>query len=349
MKNKIKSNLWLYFSLVVFALILVSASGIALILLIATYFDIIPKEGGTVYLIIFIALFIAIISSGISSIVGKKFLQPIIELRKSMKRVAQGDFSVQIEEKEAAGEVQELYSDFNLMVRELSGIETLRNDFISNVSHEFKTPIATIQGYIQLLQNKNITEEERDSYYKRIFEGNQQLATLTDNILKLTKLETQSIGYEEKDFRLDEQIREVLLFLQPKWEEMDLNLNIQLDKITYSGSEELLYQVWLNLFENAIKYNKENGDIIVNLQDDKWNILVEVSDTGIGIEERNYGKIFEKFYQEDNSRKTSGNGLGLSLAQKIVELHQGTIGVKSKKELGTTFTITLPKQISSSL
>lgn len=349
MKNKIKSNLWLYFSLVVFALILVSASGIALILLVATYFDIIPKEGGTVYLIIFIALFIAIISSGISSIVGKKFLQPIIELRKSMKRVAQGDFSVQIEEKEAAGEVQELYSDFNLMVRELSGIETLRNDFISNVSHEFKTPIATIQGYIQLLQNKNIIEEERDSYYKRIFEGNQQLATLTDNILKLTKLETQSIGYEEKIFRLDEQIREVLLFLQPKWEEMDLNLNIQLDKIIYSGSEELLYQVWLNLFENAIKYNKENGDIKVNLQDDKWNILVEVSDTGIGIEERNYGKIFEKFYQEDNSRKTSGNGLGLSLAQKIVELHQGTIGVKSKKELGTTFTITLPKQISSSL
>ncbi|MDE1549999.1 HAMP domain-containing sensor histidine kinase [Jeotgalibaca caeni] len=343
MNKKIQSNLWLYFSLVVFALILVSASGIALILLIATYFDIIPKEGGTVYLIIFIALFIALISSGISSIVGKQFLKPLIKLRKSMKQVAQGDFSVQIEEKKAMGEVQELYSDFNLMVRELSGIETMRNDFISNVSHEFKTPLATVQGYVQLLQNKNITDEERDSYYKRIFEGNQQLVTLTDNILKLTKLETQKIGYEEKLFRLDEQVREVLLFLQPQWEEKNLELDLTLEKMMYTGSEELLYQVWLNLFENAIKYNRENGSIKVRLSEKGNQAIITIQDSGIGIREENYKKIFEKFYQEDNSRKTSGNGLGLTLVQKIIELHEGTIEVDSKPQEGTRFRITLPK------
>lgn len=347
MKNKIKANVWLYFSLVVFSLILVSALGVALILLIATYFDIIPKDKGSVYLIIFIALFLALISSGISSLVGRKFLQPIVALRKSMRLVAQGDFSVQIEEEKAAEEVQELYSDFNLMVRELSGIETLRNDFISNVSHEFKTPISVIQGYIQLLQSESISDEERISYYKRIYEGNQQLITLTDNILQLTKLETQNMGYEKEKFRLDEQIRESLLFLQPKWEEKELTLDIQIEKITYSGNKELLYQVWLNVFENAIKYNNPKGNITVKATDYANHVVIVVSDTGVGIKKEHHQKIFEKFFQEDNSRKTSGNGLGFPLVQRILELHHGTIQVVSSPGRGATFTITLPHESSS--
>lgn len=346
-KDKIKSNVWLYFSLVVFGLILVSALGVAIILLTATYFDVFPKERGTVYLILFIAFFLAVISSVISSIVGKKFLQPIMELRKSMKRVAQGDFSVQIKEEKAAGEVQELYSDFNIMVKELDGIDTLRNDFISHVSHEFKTPIAMTQGYIQLLQKDSLSEEERSTYYKRIYESNQKLAHLTDTILQLTKLETQTLGYKKEEFRLDEQIRESLLFLQPKWEAKELELDINLENIVYSGNKELLYQVWLNLFDNAIKYNYPSGTITVRTYLFPDHVAVEVSDTGIGIKPENQLKIFEKFYQEDTSRQTLGNGLGFSLVHRIIELHEGTIAVKSSKGMGATFTVTLPQKASS--
>lgn len=292
---------------------------------------------------LFMTLASVVISTGVSAVVGRKMLQPITELRKGMNKVAKGDLSIQMSEEHRVDEVKELFKDFNIMVTELGSIETLRNDFVSSVSHEFKTPIAIIQGYVQLLQTADLTEEEQAEFYQRIQEGMQQLSTLTNNILQLTKLENQTLDSEKRTFRIDEQIREAILFLRPKWEKEEISLNIQLMKATYYGKEELLYQVWLNLLDNAIKYSQKESVITISLVEKERHLVIEISDQGVGLTEEEIVRIFDKFYQADTSRKTQGNGLGLSLCQKIIDLHQGTIKVNSKKSIGTVFVITLPK------
>ncbi|MPN21681.1 Alkaline phosphatase synthesis sensor protein PhoR [bioreactor metagenome] len=234
-----------------------------------------------------------------------------------------------------------MYQDFNVMVQELNSIETLRNDFVSNVSHEFKTPLSTIQGYVQLLQNPDLSGEERQVFLQRIIEGITQLSQLTENVLKLNKLENQHTLMEKKEFRLDEQIREVILFLQPKWEKEQLQLDIQMEKVKYFGNEELLYQVWLNIMDNAIKYNLPTGKISVKLAQTKEEVVLEVTDSGIGMNEGTVTKIFDKFYQGDTSHQNAGNGLGLSLVKKILELHQARIDYSSIENVGTTVMIRL--------
>ena len=258
-----------------------------------------------------------------------------------MSKVATGDFSIRMEEPSKVAEVQQLYKDFNVMVQELNSIETLRNDFVSSVSHEFKTPLATIQGYVQLLQAPDIPEEEKQVFLQRLIENITQLSQLTENILKLNKLENQSVKIEKHKFRLDEQIREVIVFLQPKWE--GLKLHIDLDTVFYEGNEEFLYQVWLNIMDNAIKYNQPDGKIEIRLTQNATDILLEVTDSGLGMNEETQNRIFEKFYQGDTSRQMAGNGLGLSLVKKILELHEGTIRYNSIPEIGTTAVISLKK------
>ena len=246
-----------------------------------------------------------------------------------MSLVATGDFSIRMDEQQKVAEVQQLYKDFNVMVQELNSIETLRNDFVSSVSHEFKTPLATIQGYVQLLQAPNLSDEERQ---------------ITENILKLNKLENQRIQLEKKEYRLDEQIREVIVFLQPKWEKEQLELDIELAAVNYTGNEKFLYQVWLNIMDNAIKYNQVNGKIHIKLFETATEIVLEVTDSGVGMNEETKDRMFEKFYQGDTSRQMAGNGLGLSLVKKILELHHGTIRYSSIPEVGTTVVIQLKKE-----
>lgn len=343
MRKKIHSQLWIYFACLIFLLLLiVFFIFISLMILLGVLGLIVTQKESHVFPLLFILLISLLIGLCISGFTSHRILQPIDHLRKAMSAVAKGDFSIQLKEEQRIDEVQQLYHDFNKMVKDLSSIETLRNDFVSNISHEFKTPLATIQGYIQLLQSPDLDANEQQLYLQRIAKSSQQLSLLSENILKLTKLETQEIALERKPFLLDEQLRQVILLLQPKWEKNQLELELDLAAITYNGNEELLYQVWLNVIDNAIKYSQPGGLLAVSAISDATQLTVSVTDNGIGMTEEQQKHIFDKFYQGDTSRKTKGNGLGLSLAKQIVELHGGTIKVLSEPKKGTTFNICLP-------
>lgn len=349
MRKKLFPQLWMYFVAITFLLMVVVLSVFVCLLFIINHFQLLAPERENhlfpFYFIIFLSL---VIGAALSIFVGRRILQPIGDLRQAMSKVAKGDFTLQLGEEKQMEDVAELYHDFNVMVNELNSIETLRNDFVSTVSHEFKTPLATIKGYVQLLQNDSLSEAERQSYLERMLDGTQQLTHLTDNILKLSKLENQGIGLDFQYFRLDEQIREVILFLQPKWEQLDLTLDLTLPRTDYYGNEEFLYQVWLNLMDNAIKYSQKNSCIRVQLINETHGQLITISDEGIGMTEKVADRIFDKFYQSDTSRKTSGNGLGLALAKQIVELHHGTIKVNSIPDQGSSFKLFLPNDLENS-
>ncbi|GCF92934.1 two-component sensor histidine kinase [Enterococcus florum] len=343
MKKKVHSSLGIYFTCIIFLImVLTLLVFISSILLLRRFDFLIPSHRGRLFPLAIIGLISLIVGSTVSAVVTKRILKPIAQLRQAMNQVSQGDFSIELPESQKVEDVQQLYHDFNVMVRELNSIETLRNDFVSTISHEFKTPVATIRGYVQLLQNNQLTPQQKKAYLERMLDGTQQLSQLAENSLKLTKLETQGIHLPNQAFRLDEQIREVILFLQPKWEEQEINLNIELTKVVYVGNEELLYQVWLNLLDNAIKYSPNASTLSVQLVVEEQTIRIAISDEGIGMTQKTLARIFEKFYQADTSRQTKGNGLGLALVKQIIVLHKGTIKVQSQLGLGSTFQVTLP-------
>lgn len=215
MKKKLFSQLWIYFASIVFISILVTLLCFLGFIFLLSRHSISPAESAgkpTLYPLFVFAGFSMVVGTGISIFVGRRILHPISALGTNMSLVATGDFSIRMDEQQKVAEVQQLYKDFNVMVQELNSIETLRNDFVSSVSHEFKTPLATIQGYVQLLQAPNLSDEERQIFLYRVIESITQLSQLTENILKLNKLENQRIQLEKKEYRLDEQIREVIVF-----------------------------------------------------------------------------------------------------------------------------------------
>ncbi len=349
MRKKLFPQLWMYFVAITFLMMVVVLAVFVGLLFIVNHYQLLaPEKEGHLFPFYFIIFLSLVIGATLSFFVAKRILLPIGNLRQAMSKVSKGDFTVQLDEQQQMEDVEELYHDFNVMVKELSSIETLRNDFVSTVSHEFKTPIATIKGYVQLLQNEELSKEERQIYLERMLDGTHQLTHLTDNILKLSKLENQGIGLDFQYFRLDEQIREVILFLQPKWEQLNLSLDLDLPWTEYYGNEEFLYQVWLNLMDNAIKYSRKNSNIRVYLKNDNAGQTIMISDEGIGMTEDVADRIFDKFYQSDTSRKTKGNGLGLALAKQIIELHHGTIKVNSSPNKGSNFKIFLPSNLKNS-
>ena len=334
MRKKLFSQLWIYFVAITFLMMVIVLSVFVGLLFTVNHYQLLaPEREGHLFPFYFIIFLSLVIGAALSFFVGK---------------VSKGDFAIQLDEQQQMEDVKELYHDFNVMVKELSSIETLRNDFVSTVSHEFKTPIATIKGYVQLMQDDSLSKEERQNYLERMLDGTQQLTHLTDNILKLSKLENQGLGLDFQPFRLDEQIREVILFLQPKWEQLNLTLDLDLPHTIYNGNEEFLYQVWLNLMDNAIKYSQRDSSIHVHLTDVEDGKVITLSDEGIGMTNEVSSRIFDKFYQSDTSRKTKGNGLGLALAKQIIELHQGTIKVNSSLNQGSVFKIFLPNNQKSS-
>ncbi|WP_258525470.1 cell wall metabolism sensor histidine kinase WalK [Paenibacillus sp. YN15] len=293
--------------------------------------------------IIFAMVSSILIGTGITAMVGRKILAPITDLSEAAKEVAKGNFKVRLKkETHRVRALGEMAANFNKMVHELNGIETLRNDFIANVSHEFKTPIAAIEGYAALMQDEDLTAEERREYSRLIIESTRQLSSLSANMLKLSKLENQEFVLEKHEFDLDEQIRHALLLLEVQWSEKMLNLDIALDNVRFYGNEDLLMQVWLNLLGNAIKFSDEGGEIAVYLSAGPSSVQVRIADTGIGMNAVVLEHIFEKFYQGDKSRAGEGNGLGLALVKRIVDLCGGEIGVESEPGAGSVFTVTLP-------
>ncbi len=343
MKKKLYSQFWRYLSFIIFfSIFFMLGLSLFFLFLLKEFGSLATEQGNQIFPFIFTFMLSLSIGLGVSILVGKKILEPIGTLGEAMKLVAKGDFSIQLEEDQKIDDVNHLYHDFNVMVKELRSIESLRYDFVSTISHEFKTPIATIKGYVQLLQDESLSLSERQIYLERMLDGTQQLSYLTDNILRLTKLESQEIGLDYRKFRLDEQIREVILFLQPKWENQNIVLDIDLPKTYFMGNEEFLYQVWLNLLDNAIKYSEPSGEIKVKLQVIGKKISIWITDNGVGMTNSDMLRAFDKFYQSDSSRKSIGNGLGLSLVKQIVALHQGNITLTSQLSKGTCFKVCLP-------
>ena len=228
------------------------------------------------------------------------------------------------------------------MVKELAATETLQTDFISNVSHEFKTPINAIEGYASLLQDHQQSQDEQDAYIEKILFNTHRLSTLTGNILLLSKINNQSIHPQRTVFRLDEQVRQAIVALEQKWTEKDIDFDVELDKISYSGYESLLLHVWSNLIDNAIKFDPQGGMIALRLRQVEGTAVFTIDDNGPGVAPEEQERIFHKFYQSDNSHVMDGNGLGLPLVKKIVEFSGGTVTLENLPEAGCRFTVRLP-------
>ena len=284
---------------------------------------------------------IILISVVIIGFITKKMLSPIKKITEATKRVAQGDFTVELETKRD-DEIGELTNNFNKMVKELNSIECIQKDFINNVSHEIKTPITSIQGFARLLKDEDITEEERREYSDIIVEETDRLLKLTTNILKLSKLQNQERLTKKEEVLISEQIRKAISILEPKWKEKNLKFNISLQEKYFLGDEDLIFQIWLNLIDNAIKFSNDNGYIDINMKIKNNYIVTEIRDYGIGMDENQKSKIFERFYQIDKSHSENGSGLGLAIVKRIVELSNGKIEVDSKKGEGTSFIVCLP-------
>ena len=284
-----------------------------------------------------------IIGTTISVILGKKILAPLVKFSEALMEVGKGNFDIKLDaDKYLVEELKKMSHNFNIMVNELNNIETFRSDFIANVSHEFKTPLASIAGYTMLLQDSNLTDEEKNEYIKKILSNTKRLSSLVCIILQISRLENQELIIEKSKFKLDEQLRQTLLLLEPKWTSKNIDLNIDLDPITFYGNEELLMQLWANIFFNAIKFTPDNGTITCILKQSSGWITAIISDNGIGMCEDVQKHIFDKFYQGDKSHSSEGNGLGLALVKRIIDLCGGIIEVHSEYEKGSTFIIKLP-------
>ena len=271
----------------------------------------------------------------------KHFLEPIKTLREAMQKVAGGDFSTRIEIKSNSAEMQELFSGFNMMAKELASTEILQTNFVSNVSHEFKTPINAIEGYTTLLQSTENIDEVENEYIEKILFNTKRLSSLVSNILLLSKIENQSIQTNQVKFRLDEQIRETIVALEQSWTEKDIELNVELEEIEYYGSEALSYHIWSNIIGNAIKFSPDGGAVKINLTKEQNSIFFTVEDNGPGLTEEAKKHLFDKFYQADSSHKQEGNGLGLALVKRIVTILGGEVYAENLESGGCRFTVIL--------
>lgn len=296
-------------------------------------------------LILAFYVFSFIIATVLTLYISRYILSPVEHLSEASKKVAHGDFTVQIPLDSDSDELNVTISNFNSMVRELRSIETLRDDFIANVSHEFKTPLSAIEGYAMLLQEKNLGDKEREECAQKILQSTARLNDLTGNILLLSKLDNQNYPQENTTFSLDEQIRQAILMFESVWTQKQIDIDCDMPDVSFVGPQSLLNHVWINLIGNAVKFVKGDGSgrITVRLTPSEKNVVATVADNGIGMDDKTIAHIFEKFYQGDTSRRSSGNGLGLALCKKIVESLHGTITAKGTPGEGSVFTVVLPR------
>ncbi|KKO55553.1 HAMP domain-containing sensor histidine kinase [Paenibacillus sp. DMB20] len=263
----------------------------------------------------------------------------------AQKKIAAGDFNVSMDKKtEGLGPFGELVDSVNHMALELSRMENMRQEFISDVSHEIQSPLTSIRGFAQALRNPGLSSEDRLHYLSIIEAESMRLSKLSDNLLKLASLETDTMKFEPTTYRLDKQIRVIVLACEPQWAEKNIHMDVFLDEIEIKVDEDMMNQVWLNLIHNSIKFTPEGGNVKIELYQQGDVLVFKITDTGIGIAEEDRKRVFERFYKSDKSRTPAmrGSGLGLSIVKKMVDLHHGTIDVQSKLGAGTTFTVSLP-------
>jgi signal transduction histidine kinase len=299
--------------------------------------------------IIHAILIISFIIGSILILVASRYLvRPLQAMTTATKKLAQGNFDIHVKVKQK-NELGILADSFNLMAKELSALEQMRKDFVSNVSHEIQSPLTSIRGYSEMLKDKDLTTEERNSFLQIIQEETERLSRLSENLLKLASLESNHHPFHPETYRLDEQLRRLVAFLEPQWSKKHLEIDVKLEKIKIFADQDQLSQVWLNMLSNSIKFTPDKGNIAVELSADEQHIIVRIIDTGLGISKKAQQHIFDRFYTEDPARNRvkSGNGLGLSIAKKIVELHNGEIKVDSEIGKKTVFCVSLPNDNES--
>ena len=273
--------------------------------------------------------------------------RPVKIITNTAEKITNGDFSARVEKMSGSGMegFNQIGESINAMATELSSVETLRTDFIANVSHEMKTPLAVMQNYGTLLQNPDLSEEKRIEYAKAITDASRRLADMMTNILKLNRLENQQIYPNLTTFDLGEQLCESLLQYESTWERKNIEIETDIaENVLVSADSELLSLVWNNLFSNAFKFTDDGGKVTLVLTADESFATVKVTDTGCGMSADIGAHIFEKFYQGDTSHSTQGNGLGLALVKRVIDIMQGDIGVESTVGVGTTFTVKIRRK-----
>lgn len=302
-----------------------------------------PPEPGMSLLpfLIRIGMISILIGTVLTLCIGHFPLRPLHTFMRAIHSVSEGNFQTKIY-LEHPKELRELSRCFNQMTEELAGIEMLRSDFINNFSHEFKTPMVSILGFAKLLKKDDLTAEERAEYLDIIIEEAQRLTVLSTNVLNLSKVESMSLLTDSADFNVGEQIRESVVLLESKWAEKDIAFDLDLLELKMNGNKQLLKQVWTNLIDNAIKFSPAKSEIALSMHRHDNSFTVTIKDYGSGMDDKTQHYIFDKFYQGDSSHASEGNGLGLALVKKIVELHHGTITVKSRPMQGSSFMVTLP-------
>ena len=295
----------------------------------------------TLTLVIALVIISLLIGVFVTSLLSAQFFAPIRKLARAMEQVADGDFTVRLEDQSSSKEIMEVYSGFNLMAHELSATEILQTDFVSNVSHEFKTPINAIEGYATLLEGcDDLTAEQRE-YVEKIAFNTSRLSSLVGSILLLSKLENRQIPTGQTRYRLDEQIRQSVVALEPAWAAKDIEFDVELERVEYTGSEAMMRHVWDNLISNAVKFNPHGGLVRIRLEKKGRQIRFVIDDCGPGINEEARKRIFDKFYQADSSHKDEGNGLGLALVKRILIFEKGDITVENIPGGGCRFTVLL--------
>lgn len=285
---------------------------------------------------------IAVISLISMLFVAKQLIHPLTALKDAMQRVGRNRFDVKLNIRRK-DEIGQLAESFQQMTTELERSDTSRREFISNVSHDFQSPLQKIKGYAELMKQPELEAKERLAYGSIIEQETKRLSELTKKLLLISSLSQQSELRAKIPFSLDEQIKQVISGYRWRIEELELDVTYTLDPMTYIGDPDLLESVWDNLFSNALKYNIQGGSIDLFLRQDETQVVFTIRDTGIGLAQEDAARIFERFYRADASRTTEGTGLGLSIVKDIITLHDGTIQVNAQEGTGTTFIVTLPK------
>ncbi|WP_241242937.1 HAMP domain-containing sensor histidine kinase [Paenibacillus whitsoniae] len=282
------------------------------------------------------------------SILGRFFRNKQMEFYKTlieaMRRMARGDFNVNVEVSPPNGAFNEIVHSINYMATELGQLEQMRQEFISNVSHEIQSPLTSISGFSRALQNEQLSPDERQHYLTIIETESMRLSKLSDNLLKLSSLESKHHPFELRSYRLDKQLRNHILACEPQWVEKDIEMDVELDEVMITADEDLLSQVWTNLIHNAIKFAPQGGVVGVKLSSGENETIIRISNNGEPIAEEDLPHIFERFYKGDKSRNRTqgGNGLGLSIVKKIIDMHQGSVSAESDGQKETCFIVRLP-------
>lgn len=347
-ERKQRLALTILFSSVVFCFIIVTMFIVGAVIIFLIHKGVL-KHGNDVprvdHLIINTMIASVLLGSVLTAVTSRIPLKPVNSFINAMNRLASGDYKTRLnfgKYFDRHPTAKELSESFNHMAEELERTEMLRSDFINNFSHEFKTPIVSIAGFAKLLKHSNLTEDQRMDYINIIEEESLRLATMATNVLNLTKIENQTILTETSEFNLSEQIRNCVLLLENKWTKKNIQLDINFDEYTLYANDEMLKEVWINLLDNAIKYSDEGGTIRIDITEIESRLLVSISNTGEEIPEDAKERIFRKFYQVDESHSSAGNGIGLAIVKKILDLHGGDITVSSGNRK-TVFTVSLAK------